>query len=125
MHWPAAGSTGRGCAGDGAAGGFFPSRQHPYSSVICWRGLARPYQNGDFHPGGLDIDGASQLLDRQGQVSPRLWALGFPSRRALLHPCFAEAGLVSRVVLDAERCVLAMAQQLLPQHQYGAVCNAG
>jgi hypothetical protein len=28
-------------------------------------------------------------------------------------------------VLDAERCVLAMAQQLLPQHQYGAVCNAG
>ncbi|WP_374359482.1 FAD/NAD(P)-binding protein [Pseudoduganella danionis] len=107
--------------------GFFPFQT---TSLLIRnmlaQGLARPYQNGDFHPGGLDIDGASQLLDRQGQVSPRLWALGFPVEGAHYYThALPRPGLVSRVVQDAERCVLAMAQQLLPQHQYGAVCNAG
>ncbi|MFC7652061.1 hypothetical protein ACFQT4_07390 [Pseudoduganella danionis] len=66
------------------------------------------------------------MLDRQGQVCPRLWALGFPVEGAHYYThALPRPGLVSRVVQDAERCVLALAQQLLPQHQYGAVCNAG
>ncbi|MYM41619.1 FAD/NAD(P)-binding protein [Duganella qianjiadongensis] len=90
------------------------------------RGLVRPYRNGDFHPGGLDIDGASQLLDWQGLASPRLWALGLPVEGAHYYThALPRPGLASRVVQDAERCVLALAQQVLPQHQNGAVCNAG
>ncbi|MBY0556381.1 MAG: FAD/NAD(P)-binding protein [Burkholderiaceae bacterium] len=86
------------------------------------RGLVRPYCNGEFHPGGLDIDAASQLLDQQGQACAGLWALGFPVEGAHYYThALPRPGLVSRAVQDAERCVLALAGQVLPQHQRGAL----
>lgn len=107
--------------------GFFPVQT---TSLLIrnmlQRGLVRPYRNGDFHPGGLDIDAASQLLDRQGQPCPRLWALGFPVEGPHYYThALPRPGLVSRMVQDAERCVLALASQVLPQHQNGAICSAG
>ncbi len=70
------------------------------------RGTVRPYYNGAYHPGGIDIDAASHPVSRSGRVFPNLWALG----------CLAEGpqyvthvlprpGSHARPVHDADRCV--------------------
>ena len=70
------------------------------------RGTVRPYYNGAFHPGGVDIDAACHPISRAGRVHPNLWALG----------CLAEGPLYftnalprphthARPVLDADRCI--------------------
>ena len=40
------------------------------------RGTVRPFYNGTFHPGGLDIDAAGHPLSRAGRVIPNVWASG-------------------------------------------------
>jgi hypothetical protein len=40
------------------------------------RGTVRPYYNGAFHPGGVDLDGASHPLDRSGRCVPNVWVGG-------------------------------------------------
>lgn len=77
------------------------------------RGLIRPYYNGVFHPGGIEIDDASQPLTTGGEPSRNIWALGYPVEgchyytHALPRPM-----LRSRQVLDADRCVTAMFAQM-------------
>jgi uncharacterized NAD(P)/FAD-binding protein YdhS len=77
------------------------------------RGLIRPYYNGVFHPGGIEIDDASQPLTTAGEPSRNIWALGYPVEgchyytHALPRPM-----LRSRQVLDADRCVTAMFAQM-------------
>lgn len=80
---------------------------------LLQRGLARPYYNGVFHPGGLDITSEGQLIDKQGLAQPNIWAVGYPVEgphyytHALPRPL-----LRSRQVLDADRCVNAMFDHL-------------
>jgi uncharacterized NAD(P)/FAD-binding protein YdhS len=77
------------------------------------RGLIRPYYNGVFHPGGIEIDDASQPLNTSGEPSRNIWALGYPVEgchyytHALPRPMMR-----SRQVLDADRCVTAMFAQM-------------
>lgn len=78
----------------------------PFSRNLLRRGTIRPYYNGTFHPGGMDIDRANHPRGRAGRISPNLWAVGYVAEGAhyythsLPHP-----QLQSRQVLDAERCV--------------------
>nr|WP_315219144.1 FAD/NAD(P)-binding protein [uncultured Duganella sp.] len=80
---------------------------------VLKRGLVRPYYNGVFHPGGIEIDEASQPLNVQGEPARNIWALGYPVEgchyytHALPRPM-----LRSRQVLDADRCVTAMFAQM-------------
>lgn len=80
---------------------------------VLKRGLVRPYYNGVFHPGGIEIDDASQPLNTQGEPARNIWALGYPVEgchyytHALPRPM-----LRSRQVLDADRCVTAMFAQM-------------
>jgi len=70
------------------------------------RGLFRPYYNGVFHPGGIDIDRNGQPLDGQGAVLPNVWALGYPVEGAHYYThALPRPQMRSRQVLDAERCV--------------------
>jgi uncharacterized NAD(P)/FAD-binding protein YdhS len=70
------------------------------------RGLSRPYYNGVFHPGGIDIDRAGQPLDGEGAVLPNVWALGYPAEGAHYYTyALPRPQMRSRQVLDAERCV--------------------
>lgn len=68
------------------------------------RGTVRPYYNGAFHPGGIDVDAAGHPVSRSGRVYPNLWALG----------CLTEGvhyfthALPAREGNDAERCVTAL-----------------
>lgn len=70
------------------------------------RGLSRPYYNGVFHPGGMDIDRAGHPLDGQGAALPKVWALGYPAEGAHYYTyALPRPQMRSRQVLDAERCV--------------------
>ncbi len=73
------------------------------------RGIVRPYFNGSFHPGGLDIDRANHPLDRNGRAPAKLWALGYLVEGAHYYThALPRPGMPSRQVLDADRCVKEM-----------------
>lgn len=84
-----------------------------FTRNLIKRGTVRPYFNGGFHPGGLDIDAASHPYNRGGWPVNNLWAVGYLVEgphyythalpRPLMH---------SRQVLDAERCVGELFQAL-------------
>ena len=77
------------------------------------RGLVRPYYNGVFHPGGIDIDADGRVLDAQGRPAPALWALGYLVEGAHYYTHALPRPLLrSRQVLDADRCVSAMFAQM-------------
>lgn len=94
--------------------GFFPEKDESLLiRNVLKRGLIRPYYNGVFHPGGIEIDDASQPLNTHGEPARNIWALGYPVEgchyytHALPRPM-----LRSRQVLDADRCVTAMFAQM-------------
>jgi hypothetical protein len=82
--------------------------------------MERPYYNGVFHPGGIDIDPDGHPRNAAGQPVGNIWALGFPVEgphyytHALPRPMMR-----SRQVLDADRCVSAMLAQIpAPQRRH-------
>ena len=82
------------------------------------RGTIRPYYNGSYHPGGLDIDSANHPLNRAGRSCPNLWALGYLTEGAQYYThALPRPQLASRQVSDAERCVKALFALLGPARQ--------
>ncbi|MYM97281.1 FAD/NAD(P)-binding protein [Duganella vulcania] len=93
---------------------------------VLKRGLARPYYNGAYHPGGLDIDAAGQPRDDFGQPSRNLWALGYLVEGAHYYThALPRPGMRSRQVLDADLCVHTMLARMdaipLPETRHAAV----
>ncbi|NVM75881.1 putative NAD(P)/FAD-binding protein YdhS [Duganella sp. SG902] len=77
------------------------------------RGLIRPYYNGVFHPGGIDINRAGQPLDARGEVVVNMWALGYPVEGAHYYThALPRPQMRSRQVLDADRCVAMLVAQI-------------
>ncbi len=77
------------------------------------RGTVRPYYNGTFHPGGLDIDSGNHPLNSAGRQFPNLWALGYLTEGAQYYThALPRPLLASRQVSDADRCVKAMFELL-------------
>jgi uncharacterized NAD(P)/FAD-binding protein YdhS len=77
------------------------------------RGLVRPYYNGVFHPGGIDINRAGQPLDAGGAALNNLWALGYLTEGAHYYThALPRPQLRSRQVWDAEQCVMALAAKM-------------
>ncbi|MFA9218323.1 MAG: FAD/NAD(P)-binding protein [Sphingomonadaceae bacterium] len=80
---------------------------------LLQRGLIRPYYNGVFHPGGIDIDADGRVRNAQGQAAPNLWALGYLVEGAHYYThALPRPRLRSRQVLDAERSVAALFAQI-------------
>ncbi|MFS2005295.1 FAD/NAD(P)-binding protein [Duganella sp. CT11-25] len=102
--------------------GFFPETETSLLiRNVLKRGLARPYYNGVFHPGGIDIDHASQPLNTQGEPSRNIWALGYPVEGAHYYThALPRPQMRSRQVLDADRCVIAMFAQMADYPHPGA-----
>ena len=90
----------------------------PLTANLLNRGVIRPYRNGNYHPGGLDIDRQLRPIGRDGAVVPRIWALGFPVEGPHFYThALPRAQLPSRQTADAECCVSqlfdAIAQSIL------------
>ena len=89
----------------------------PLSANLLARGLIRPYRNGDYYPGGIDIDTSMHPLGASGNAHSRLWAIGFLVEgphfytHALPRPLIA-----SRQTRDAERCVLELFDRIADDH---------
>ncbi|MES2161206.1 MAG: FAD/NAD(P)-binding protein [Pseudomonadota bacterium] len=90
--------------------GFFPTIDDSLLiRNVLRRGLVRPYFNGSFHPGGIDIDAAGRPRDDCGQPSRNLWALGYLAEGAHYYThALPRPQMRSRQVLDADRSVHAM-----------------
>ncbi|WP_116137455.1 FAD/NAD(P)-binding protein [Trinickia diaoshuihuensis] len=85
----------------------------PLSAALLDRGLVRPYRNGDYHPGGIDIDPGLHPLDRKGEAQPRLWAIGFPVEGAHFYThALPRPGIASRQTRDADVCVRALLESI-------------
>lgn len=72
-------------------------------------GHARLFRNGDFHPGGIDIDRHHNWIGRNGEVLRNAWALGIPVEGprwcTFVVP---RPGVNSTAIVDAGRAVAAM-----------------
>jgi hypothetical protein len=90
--------------------GFFPETEESLLiRNIPKRGLVRPYYNGVFHPGGIEIDTDCRPVDARGKAAAGIWALGYPVEGAHYYThALPRPQLRSRQVLDADRCVNAM-----------------
>jgi uncharacterized NAD(P)/FAD-binding protein YdhS len=85
----------------------------PLSKAMLERGVDRPYRNGDYHPGGIDIDAGLNPIGGAGQAQPRLWAIGFPVEGAHFYThALPRPGIASRQTRDAETCVLSMLEHI-------------
>jgi len=106
---------------------FYPETdESPLIANLLRRGLVRPYYNGVFHPGGIDIAPGGQPLDSQGKPQPNIWALGYPVEGAHYYThALPRPQLRSRQVLDADCCVNAMLAQIPePQIRHSAPAAA-
>jgi uncharacterized NAD(P)/FAD-binding protein YdhS len=80
-------------------------------------GVLRPYMNGEFHPGGIDIDAAQNVIDATGRVHRNLWALGIVVEGANYCTYVLPRALVnSRFIQFSGRCVLNMFELLDARH---------
>ncbi|MBC3840384.1 hypothetical protein GXW82_09620 [Streptacidiphilus sp. 4-A2] len=60
---------------------FHPEQDRsPLIGKLVQRGLVRPYTNGSFKPGGIDIDEVGRPVTADGEPLRTVWAVGYPSR---------------------------------------------
>ena len=72
-------------------------------------GHVRLFRNGDFHPGGIDIDRQLNWVARNGDVLRNAWALGIPTEGARWCTFVVpRPGVNSTAIVDAGRAVTAM-----------------
>jgi uncharacterized NAD(P)/FAD-binding protein YdhS len=90
---------------------FLPERDDaPLTRSILERGYGRPFRNGDYHPGGWDIDRLGRLRDASGAVIGNLCAVGNPTEGPHYFTNMLPApGLPSRITADAQHVVEAIA----------------
>lgn len=76
-------------------------------------GAARPYYNGAYHPGGVDIDRQNRLLTKRGTPVCNTWVVGYPVEGPNFFTYVLPLpGINSRPVLDADHCVLGLFKSL-------------
>ena len=70
------------------------------------KGLVRPFENGGFHPGGIDIDEMNQVIHVNGSSMPGFWAIGYLVEGAHYYTQeLPRPGRFSRLTKDADLCV--------------------
>ncbi len=69
-------------------------------------GHVRLFQNGGFHPGGIEIDGNFNWVSKTGQAVSNAWALGIPTEGVKFYTFVVPRGGVnSTAIVDAGRAV--------------------
>jgi uncharacterized NAD(P)/FAD-binding protein YdhS len=79
----------------------------PLSANLLARGLIRAYYNGDYHPGGIDIDASLHPIGASGTARRNIWALGFVVEGPHFYThALPRPQIASRQTHDAQVCVL-------------------
>lgn len=85
----------------------------PLTARLLTRGVISPFRNGEFHPGGMDVDRHLRPRGRDGRTRPGLWALGFVVEGAHFYThALPRPQVTSRQTADAELCVLQLYEAL-------------
>lgn len=80
---------------------------------LLQRGLIQPYRNGDYHPGGLDVDFNMHPIGRNGRPHRRIWANGFLVEGPHFYThALPRPQIVSRQTKDADQCVCELIRQI-------------
>lgn len=83
------------------------------SANLLRRGMIRPFMNGDYHAGGIDIAEDMRVNDREGIPQPRLWAIGFVVEGAHYYTnVLPRTDILSRQTVDADIVVQALCAEL-------------
>lgn len=91
-----------------------------FTRNLVRRGIVRPHLNGDYHPGGIDINQGMQVIDGSGRLHKNLWAIGFPVEGPHFYTHALPRPLMnSRFTQDAHRCVTQLLELMCEQQ--GAV----
>lgn len=70
------------------------------------RDLIRPHRNGEFMPGGIDIDRNGRPITSDGRVLPNAWAIGYLVEGPRFYTyALPRQGLGSQFISDADICV--------------------
>ena len=84
------------------------------------RGMVRPYVNGSYHPGGIEIDGGNRVIDGLGKPHQHVWAIGYLVEGPHWYTQALPRTLIqSRATRDAETCVAAMYAALAARGRVG------
>lgn len=76
-------------------------------------GHVRLFRNGDFHPGGIEIDRGHHWVNRAGQAVRNAWALGIPTEGAKWCTFVVpRPGVNSTAIVDAGRVVGALLEMV-------------
>ncbi|MEU4346700.1 FAD/NAD(P)-binding protein [Streptomyces sp. NPDC023838] len=97
---------------------FHPGRDRsPLVGRLLERGLVRPYANGPFEPGGLDIDAQGRPITAAGEPLRTAWAVGYlvEGPRFYTH-ALPRQGMASQFTLDADASVRGMVAHI--HHRY-------
>ncbi|MEV8461038.1 MULTISPECIES: FAD/NAD(P)-binding protein [Streptomyces] len=98
---------------------FHPEHDRsPLIRSLLARGLVRPYANGPFQPGGIDIDEQGRIVTAVGEPLPGAWAVGYPVEgpRFYTH-ALPRQGLASQFTADADASVRDMFAQIRHRHE--------
>ncbi|MFI6685550.1 FAD/NAD(P)-binding protein [Streptomyces sp. NPDC050485] len=83
----------------------------PLTARLLARGLIRPYANGTYQPGGLDITPAGRVIGKTGEPLAGVWALGYPVEGPRYYTYYLpRAGQPSRFTAEAKAAVADMWQ---------------
>ena len=90
----------------------------PLTGSLMRRRIVRPYLNGGYHPGGLDITPDMQVIDASGMPHRNLWAIGIPVEGPHFYThALPRPWINSRFTQDAQRCVEQLLECLSTQQQ--------
>ncbi|APA90341.1 hypothetical protein BJG93_32550 (plasmid) [Paraburkholderia sprentiae WSM5005] len=94
----------------------------PLTADMIQRGVIRPHMNGDYHPGGIDIDTNNNVLSADGRVQSNLWAIGYLVEGPHYYTQeLPRPGRLSRLTLDAQQCVEALFASLAATARGGQI----
>ncbi|VVD77064.1 hypothetical protein PCA20602_00913 [Pandoraea capi] len=86
----------------------------PLATHLLARGVIRPFMNGAYHAGGIDITQDMRVMDRYGNPQRGLWATGFVVEGAHYYTnVLPRSGILSRQTVDADTIVRALCEEIL------------
>jgi FAD-NAD(P)-binding len=93
---------------------FHPeSDRSPLTANLLAGGLVRPYTNGAFQPGGLDVDAADHPITAAGTPLPNVWAVGYLVEGPRYYTyALPRPRMNSQFTNDADACVRDMFGQI-------------
>lgn len=85
----------------------------PLMRCLLDAGHVRPFCNGSFHPGGIEVNRDFNWVSRRGDVVGNAWALGIPTEGVKFYTFVVpRSGVNSTAIVDADRAVATMLSQV-------------